>query len=177
MTRPLTPSERQRLRTSANLWRGLLVVLVVVGLAVIFAWPRAPHSDGIHVVNVTGPIASARTAAGFTLVVPVALDPKWRPTSTEFDPAGPSSGASFRIGYVSPSGKYAEFLESNDASVAAQYGPLTSDKTVTIDGVSWAGLERSDGRQVLQRSIGPVTVVVTGSADQAELSALAASLH
>ncbi|MCW2522802.1 MAG: hypothetical protein JWO63_1137, partial [Frankiales bacterium] len=74
MTQPLTPAQRQRLRSPANLWRALIPLLVIVGLAVLLVWPRGQHADGVHVVDINGPIASARTEAGFTLLTPTTLD-------------------------------------------------------------------------------------------------------
>jgi hypothetical protein len=179
VTRPLTAAERQRLRTPANLWRALIPLLGIVGLAVVLAWPRGSYTDGIHIVDITPPIAAARSAAGFTVLAPTGLEPAWRPTSTEFVPAGPFSGATFRIGYVSPTGRYAEFIESNDApeAVAAQYGPLTMDHTVLAGKTTWDGFRRSDGRQLIRHTATGVTVIVTGSAPERELAELAASLH
>ena len=179
MTRPLTSADRQRLRTPAYLWRSLIPLLVIVGLLVLLVWPEGQHSDGVHVVDTVGPIAAARQQAGFTVLTPSGLPGGWRATSTQFTPAAASSKASFRIGYVSPKGQYAEFVESNDAAeaVAAQYGPLAADTAVTVNGDSWDGFRRDNDRQLIRRTINGVTVVVTGSADQTELVQLAASLH
>ena len=179
MTQPLTPSQRQRLRSPANLWRALIPLLVIIGLVVLLVWPRGEHADGVHVIDVNGPIASAQTEVSFTLLRPTTLDPSWRPTSTEFEPAGPDVGATFRIGYVSPTGQYAEFLEGNDApdAVAVQYGPLSADKAVTVNGQQWDGYRRSNNRQLLRHTFSGVTVIVTGSASETELIQLAASLH
>jgi hypothetical protein len=179
VTRPLTPAQRQRLRSPSNLWRALIPLLLIIGLVVLLVWPRGAHFDGVHVIDTTAPIASARTQAGFKLVAPVGLDPKWRPTSTEFVPAAPDSGATFRIGYVSPTGQYAEFIEGNDAAdaIAAQYGPLATDNPVTVDGQQWSGFRRSNDRQLFRHTASGVTVIVTGSASEAQLIQLAASLH
>lgn len=179
VTRPLTASDRQRLRTPAYLWRALVPLLVVVGLLVLFTWPRGQVSDGVHVVDTKGPIATARQQAGFPLLAPTGLSSDWRATSTEFVPAGPDSAATFRIGYVSPNGQYAEFLEGGDApdAVAAQYGPLSVDGTATIAGAVWQRYQTANSRRLLRHTVGKVTVVVTGSAPQAELEQLAASLR
>ncbi|HTZ42247.1 MAG TPA: DUF4245 domain-containing protein [Jatrophihabitans sp.] len=175
MTRPLTSSERQRLRTSGNLWRALIPILLVIGALV--AWERVnePHSDGIHVVDTTAAVAAARQQAGFGLVLPAGLPDGWRPTSTQFEPAGAGSAASFRIGYVTPEQKYAEFYESDDApdAVAAQLGVLTGAGTVA----GWAEYRTSDGRTALRRTFGAVTVLVSGNAGQDELTTLATAMR
>ena len=179
MTRPLTSTERQRLRTPAYLLRALLPLLVLVVLLVVFTWPRAPHSDGIHVID-TGPaISAARGQLGFPIVVPVGLSDRWRPTSTQLQPAGPASGASFRIGYVTPAGQYAELLEGDDApdAVAAQYGPLAAAGTVSIDGTSWDRYRTGDGHSLLRLTTSKRTTIVSGTAQQDELTQLAGSLR
>jgi hypothetical protein len=179
VTQPLTPAERQRLRTPANLWRALIPVLIVVfGLV---AWQRLgePKTNGVHVIDTTAPVAAARQQAGFPLLLPAGLPGGWRPTSTEFVPAAQYSAASFRIGYVTPADKYAEFLESNGPAdaVAAQYGVLTDRGTTQIGGTSWREFRTSDDQTLLRTTRGAVTVVVTGNANSAELATLAGSLR
>ena len=56
VTRPLTPAERQRLRTPANLWRALIpILLLVIGLV---AWQRLgqPKTNGVHVIDTAAPV-------------------------------------------------------------------------------------------------------------------------
>ena len=179
MTRPLTSAERQRLRTSANLWRALLPLLVLVVLLVVFTWPRAPRSDGIHVIDTAPAITAARSQLGFPILAPVGLSDRWRPTSTQLQQAGPDSGASFRIGYVTPAGQYAELLEGDDApdAVAAQYGPLAAAGTVSIGGADWGRYRTSDGHPLLRLTTGKRTTIVSGTAQQDELAQLAGSLR
>jgi Protein of unknown function (DUF4245) len=179
VTRPLTPAERQRLRTPASLWRALIpILLLVLGLV---AWQRVgePHSNGIHVIDTAAPVAAARQQAGFALLLPSGLPTGWRPTSTEFTPAAQYSAASFRIGYVTPANKYAEFLESNGPAdaVSAPYGVLTSQGPTTIAGTAWRTFRTDDGRTLLRATLGKVTLIVTGNAGLPELTTLAASLR
>ncbi len=179
MTRPLTSTERQRLRSPANLWRALLPLLVIVGLLVLFSWPRGQRPDGVHVIDPSGAVAAARQSGGFEPVVPGGLGDRWRPTSAEFVPSGPSGAASLRIGYVSPGGRYAELFESPDApdAVAAQYGPLVSDGSAVVNGVDWSRYQTRAGRPLLRHTAAKVTVIVTGNAGQPELVELAAALR
>lgn len=157
----------------------MLPLLAIVGVLVLLVWPRGQHSDGVHVVDTAGPIAAARQQAGFAVVTPHGLAATWRPTSADFEPPTTTSKATFRIGYVSSASKYAEFLESNDAAdaVAAQYGPLTTDGTITVGSQIWQAFHRSDGRQLLRAEFGSVTVIVTGSASHDELVQLAGSMR
>ena len=179
MTRPLDSADRQRLRTPANLWRALIPLLVIVGLLVLLNRPGDQRSDGVHVIDPGPAISAAREQAGFQVLAPSGLGDRWRPTSTELLPAGPAAPASFRIGYVSPAGRYAELLQSADApdAVAARYGPLVADGTTSIAGASWQQYDTKSGRRLLRHTFGDITVVVTGSASQPELAELAASVH
>jgi Protein of unknown function (DUF4245) len=179
VTRPLNPADRQRLRTPANLWRALIPLLVIVGLVVLLNRPGDQSSDGVHAIDLAPAIAAAQQQAGFPVLAPSGLGERWRPTSTELAPAGPSAPASFRIGYVSPAGRYAELLQSADApdAVAALYGPLTADGTTSIRGVSWLQYDTTAGRRLLRHTFGKVTVIVTGSASQPELAELAGSVQ
>ena len=178
MTRPLNSTDRQRLRTPANLWRALIPLLAIVGLLVLVNRPAGQGSDGVHVIDPGPAIAAARQQAGFQVLAPSGLAERWRPTSTELTPAGPSAPASFRIGYVSPSGGYAELFQSADAAdaVAAQYGPLAAAGATSIAGVSWQQYDTRAGRRLLRHTFGTVTVIVTGSAPQPELAELAGSV-
>ncbi|HEX8081888.1 MAG TPA: DUF4245 domain-containing protein [Jatrophihabitans sp.] len=178
MTRPLNPADRQRLRTPGNLWRALIPLLAIAALLVVFSWPHNQDTDGVRVIDPGPAIAAARQQAGFTVLVPSGLGERWRPTSTELVPGDPAGSASFRIGYVSPAGRYAELLQSADApdAVAAQYGPLVPDGATSIDGVSWQQYQTTAGRRLLRHTFGKVTVIVTGSAEQPELAELATSV-
>jgi len=178
--RPLSASERQRLRTNANLWRALIPLLVIVGVVVIFTWPNGRGSDGVHVVDVSAPIAAAREQAGFEVLAPTGLSGRdWRATSTRFVAASPTAAASFRIGYVSPSGKYAEFTESDDvpAAVLATFGPLDPAPATRVGDQQWQRYQTRDQQDLIVKTMGQVTVVVTGSAPLNELTELAGSLH
>jgi hypothetical protein len=178
VTRPLNPADRQRLRTPANLWRAWLPLLAVVGVVVLLNRPSDRASEGVYVIDPAPAIAAAQRQAGFAVLTPSGLGDGWRPTSTELVPAGPSAPASFRIGYVSPAGKYAELLQSADApdAVAARYGPLVAEGAASIGGASWQQYDTTSGRRLLRHTFGKVTVIVTGSASQPELEELAGSV-
>ena len=179
MTRPLNSADRQRLRTPANLWRALVPLLVVVGLLALVNRPGGQSSDGVHVIDPGPAITAARQQAGLQVLAPSGLGERWRPTSTELTLAGPAAPASLRIGYVSPSGNYAELFQSADApdAVAARYGPLAAAGATSVGGASWQQYETQAGGRLLRHTFGTVTVVVTGSAPQPELAELAGSVR
>ena len=179
MTRPLNPADRQRLRTPANLWRALLPLLALVAVVVLLNRPGEQASEGVHVIDPGPAITAAQRQAGFAVLTPSGLGDRWRPTSTELAPAGPSGPATFRIGYVSPAGKYAELLQSADApdAVAARYGPLAAAGATSIGGARWQQYDTKGGGGLLRHTFGAVTVIVTGSASQPELVELAGSVR
>lgn len=182
----MTATQRARLRTFPYLLRALVPLTLLVLLGVVFAWPRGGDNTKVTQIDPAPAIAQAQLRAPYDLLAPStsgagALGENWRPTSTRID-AGASSADpfAFRIGYVTPEGQYAMFLESNDspAAVLASVGPTRGSGSETIDGQTWATTQTSArGETVLTRTVGVVTLVVTGSATLPELSQLAGSLH
>lgn len=182
----MTSAQRARLRTFPYLLRALVPLTLLVVFAVIFAWPRGDDTAKVQTIDPAPAIAQAQARAPYDLLVPPssgpgALGDGWRPTSTRID-AGPASNDPFvfRIGYVTPAGQYATFLESNDApaAVVASIGATRGQDTETIDGVDWTRASTvARGETVLSRTAGEVTLVVTGSAALDELRTLAGSLR
>lgn len=181
----MTAAQRARLRTFPYLLRALVPLVLLVLLGVLFAWPRGEDNTKVTEIDPAPAIAQAQERAPYDLLAPPASGPGalgegWRATSTRID-AGASSADpfAFRIGYVTPGGEYAMFLESNDspAAVLAVVGPTRGSGSETIEGQTWASTQTSArGETVLTRTVGDVTVVVTGSATLSELSQLAAAL-
>lgn len=182
----MTAAQRARLRTFPYLLRALVPLTLLVLLAVVFAWPRGGDNTKVTEIDPAPAIAQAQERAPYDLLVPPAsgagaLGDDWRATSTRIE-AGASSADpfAFRIGYVTPDGEFAMFLESNDApaAVLASVGPTRGSGSETIEAQTWASTETSArGETVLTRTVGDVTLVVTGSATLSELSELAASLR
>lgn len=181
----MTSAQRARLRTFPYLLRALIPLTLFVVLAVIFAWPRDADETKVTTVDPSPAIAQARERAPYPLLAPApsgpsALGQHWRPTSTRIEAGATDADPfAFRISYVTPDGEYAMFLESDDApaAVAAIAGPTEAKGDHSIDGATWTRAETSKkGETVLTRTIGDVTVLVTGSASLDELSELAGSL-
>lgn len=183
----MTAAQRARLRTFPYLLRALVPLVLLVLFVVVVAWPRGGDTAKVAEIDPIPSIEQAQQRSPYELLVPQttgdrALGEGWRATSTRID-----SGASaadpfgFRIGYLTPSGQYAMFLESNDApaAVLASVGPTRGASSAeTIDGQTWARADTiARGEIVLTRTVGDVTVLVTGSASLPELSTLAASLR
>lgn len=182
----MTAAQRARLRTFPYLLRALVPLTLLVVLAVVLAWPRGEDNTQVNEIDPGPAIAQAQQRAPFELLTPAttgagALSDGWRATSTRIDSAAADTDPFvFRIGYLTPRGQYAMYLQSDDApaAVLASVGPTTGTATETIDGQAWARTETSRrGEIVLTRSVGDTTLLVTGSASLAELSELAASLR
>jgi hypothetical protein len=188
----MTSAERNRLRSFPFLLRGLIPLTILTVLIVILVWPSNPGTAGVHPIDPGPVIAQARQLAPYPILAPAASGPTalpkgWRPTSAQIespdapDPASSgtsSSGFSLRVGYVTPSGEYAQFMESNDSvdAVVAIPGPSTPDGTVLIAAATWNRATLRNGEVLLSRTIDTATFTVTGSAKLAELKTLAASL-
>ena len=191
----MTPAQRARLRTFPFLLRALLPLGLIVLVIVVLTWPRDSGDGGVHPIDPNPAISQARAQAPYPLLAPPASGPGalpsgWQPTSTRIDDASAPDPIDslaltpgvyqFRVWYVTPDRKYAQFQESNDAAeaVLAQAGPRTQSDPVTIAGQTWQRGALSDNGETLLYRTTPdgVTVTVTGSASMAELTTLAEAL-
>jgi hypothetical protein len=84
------------------------------------------------------------------------------------------------IGYLTPGRKYAGFVESDDPlaqPVRDVLGGATPHGSVDIAGVAWTRSTTKRGETALSHTAGAVTLVVTGSASEPELTAVAVALR
>lgn len=157
--------------TSGDMVRSLgLVLLAVIG---IWYLAQPPKSD-VKAIRVIDPVPdiSAYVADVPGAVVPGTLPAAWRPTSSQVGRAPDS----LRVGYVTPSGEFAEFAAST--APRAEYVPsITGDgaerlQPVDVAGSPWEQYREGDGSLSLVRSYGAVTVVVGTKRATAPLSEL-----
>jgi Protein of unknown function (DUF4245) len=150
-------------------------VLLLAGRALIF-----PGSARMPPVGYTDDVAGFRTLAGVPALAPAGLPASWRANAASL--SQPRAGVvQLHVGWAVPGSAYAGLDEATGpgsaviASVLGGRGAAVIG-TTTIDGRSWQ-LRRSDrGEEALTLSGAPVTVVVTGSATDAQLRTLAGSL-
>ena len=173
------PARKRGRETAGDMIRSLgLVLLLVVGLWFL-AQPPDSDEQTIRVVDPTADVA-AFAAAAPGVPVPGALPELWRPTSSVVsgEPAG------LRVGYVTPSGRYAEYAAS--ATPRAEYLPgITGESASRLEAVqagggTWEQYRDGDGSLSLVRSYGPATVVVgtlRASASLEELRTLVGALE
>jgi len=183
-----TPPVPDRLskQTFANMLRSL-VPLVLIILAVVW-WTAFRQSADVQPVKTVDPSTSVQLAAnraGYPLLVPTDLPRGYRPTSVRTDAgnAGEGDPVTLEIGYVTPSEQFAEFVVSDDPHDDAVTGLLadaTPAGSLQIGGDTWTRatrLHERDEETVLSRTVDGVTVVVSGSASEAELETVAGSVQ
>jgi hypothetical protein len=125
-------------------------------------------------------LAAAR--AGYPVVAPDGLPDSYRATSARTDAGDADAGdpVTLEIGYLTPSSEYAGFVVSDDARASAVDDVLDGVQeqgTVDLGGQAWARGTTERGETVLSRTDGDVTVLVTGSASDEELEAVAGAVR
>ena len=155
------PARRRGRETAADMFRSLGVVLLFVLLIWFLAQPPDSDEQEIRVIDPAGDVA-AFSADVPTAPVPAGLPEQWRATSATVlrDPSA------LRVGYVTPSGRYAEYAAST--APREEYLPeITGEEAtrlepVEVAGSSWEQYRDPDGSLSLVRTYGE-TVVVVGS--------------
>jgi len=174
-------------------WSMAVVGGVVLAIFAVVVWQRPEVQGDIRPsVDVEGLINQVTLTDPFPVEQPQDLPSGWTANSAWFESSTDwpgLDGVVMHVGYVTPSGSYAEVKQTNgdhDYAVGewADGGDVVG--VVDIDGRSWQRLESSaTGKQALvlvSDSVDPSqakkapTVIVTGKADWPELEELAASL-
>ena len=172
------PKKRGR-ETAGDMLRSLGLVLVLVVALWFFAQPPDSDEQELRVVDPAVDVA-AFAADVPQAPVPGALPETWRTTSSTYvgDPSG------LRVGYVTPSGRYAEYAASTAAreeylpEIAGE--PSTRLDDVRAGGSTWQQYRDEDGSLSLVRSYGSTLVVVgtvRATASLAELETLVGALE
>ncbi|MBW8765965.1 MAG: DUF4245 domain-containing protein [Geodermatophilales bacterium] len=166
----------------ANMLRSLLP-LVLICLAIVGwnAFRQAPD-EGVRQVDPSTTVALAAARAGYPILAPAGLGKDYRPTSASTDAGNAAEGdpVTLEIGYLTPSEKFAGFVESDDAKAAPLRAVLDGAReqgTEQVGGQTWTRSTTQRGETALSRVVGQATVVVTGSATDDELRAVAASVR
>jgi hypothetical protein len=134
---------------------GLMLVIVAVTLVFVPGLFHPSKSQKVQPYDYSDDVTGFRQVTGLSALTPHGLASGWYSNSARLTHRGPT--ATLYIGWVSPTKKYAALYESNSTSIATA-APRAGDHT-------------------LRRTVGPLSIVITGSASPAELSQLAAALH
>lgn len=172
------PAPRMR-QTARDMVISMAVVLAVVGAFVVMAWRPTP--DPIRVVDPAPVVAAAAASADFAVLEPTGLGSGWRATSARWEPTATSGAVPvLHIGYVTPADQYAQVTQARmdyAPYLAEQTGNGVAEGPQEIGDASWVRMTgENDDRSLVLLADG-VTTVVYGSADWAELTALASSLR
>ncbi|HVT65762.1 MAG TPA: DUF4245 domain-containing protein [Mycobacteriales bacterium] len=142
--------------TVLDMVRSLGLMLVIVAATLIFV-PGLLHpsnSQKVQPVAFADDVRGFRQVTGVPALTPEGLDSGWYANSKNLTYKG--SNATLYIGWVSPSKKYAGLYESTKSDIR-----VSSSRA---------------GDRSVRRRIGKLTILITGSASQAELTELADSL-
>ena len=160
-----------------------LAPLVLICLALV-GWMAFKQSavDTVREVDPSSTVQLAAARAGYPVVAPDGLPDGYRATSARTDAGDADAGdpVTLEIGYLTPSSEYAGFVVSDDARASAVDDVLDGVQeqgTVDLGGQAWARGTTERGETVLSRTDGDVTVLVTGSASDEELEAVAGAVR
>jgi hypothetical protein len=174
--------ERAGRLNAANMLRSLLPLVVICLLLVGWQTFRSSGDVGVRTVDPSSTVQLAAARASYELVVPSDLDEGYRTTSARTDAGGAEEGdpVTLEIGYLTPEEEFAGFVVSDDRDadpLADVLDGAQGQGTVDIAGQRWDRATTVDGETALTREAGGATVLVTGSAADDELEAVAASVE
>jgi hypothetical protein len=165
--------------------RSLGLVAIVLLIWLYFSHPRS--SDAIREVEWAPVAAAAAEVASYEVLAPPVAFP-WPATSARVEPQ-PDGTLGWRAGFYTPDEEYAAVLQRGEfpeQAAAAQQEWIEAETrngvaggTVTIGGREWTRMEGDptpDERRSLVLVEDGTATVVTGSAEWAELEALATTL-
>jgi Protein of unknown function (DUF4245) len=181
-----TPSpavQRAARMNAANMVRSLLPLVVIC--LVIVAWTafrQSPDVDPIREIDPSSTVDLAAARASYTVLYPQGLPEGYRSTSARTDAGVAEQGdpVTLEIGYVTPSEEFAGFVVSDDRRadpVAAVLDGAVEEGTVDVGGQAWTRSTTEDDETALSREADGVIVLVSGSASEEELEAVAAAVQ
>jgi len=162
-----------------DMMRSMLVLVLAVGVlwavnSLLFSQDTATP---VRAVSYRGQLADARQLAGYRVLAPSGLGPRWVPTSVDLGRSGRS--VRWHLGFLTPDREYVG-LEQGDRAprrVVAQFvGGLRPSGALTVGGSPWR-LYRGETDTALVRQDGGVATVVVGTAPTGDLAAFARSLR
>ncbi|WP_345655275.1 DUF4245 domain-containing protein [Streptomyces tremellae] len=161
--------------------RGMILSLLVIGAAVAVIYTLfIPHDDkggsAVKRVDYRVELLTARRAAPYPVAAPTGLPKTWKPTSVTYDG---SDGHAWHLGFLDPHGEYVAVEQSTSPAKGyvadVSQNARNTGRTQEIAGRRW---QRWTGGHydALVSTEGGATTVVTGTASQQDLTAMAAAL-
>jgi hypothetical protein len=179
---PSSAADRASRLNAANMLRSLLPLVVICLLIVGWQAFRQSGDEQIRTVDPSSTVRATANRASYPLVVPTGLAAGYRTTSvhTNSGSAGQGDPVTLQIGYLTPKGEYAGFVESDDPRADALTAVLDGARekgSVQLAGGTWTRETTGRGETALVQRSGDVTVVVTGSASDRELETVAGAVR
>jgi hypothetical protein len=154
------------------------MVVLLIPLALVVAIFRLRGGEDVQIVDPSSAIASAQSAKLFPVAAPNGLAAGWRPLSAQF--ARDGATGTLRVGYLTPKDGQVQLIESNEDTASlssrefADQARLTG--TTTVAGSAWQAYQVRGNEPALVLTSPERTIIVIGSADPAELEALATAV-
>jgi hypothetical protein len=175
-------ARRRGTETVGDMIRSISLVLVPVALVAAVAILSSPRSPTIRDVDAAPAIEAARQTAPFTVVTPEPLPEGWTTTNASIDGGG--DVVTLRLDYVTATGTYVGFAQTNDGEAAdvvlAQLPDAAPDGSSDVDGQAWDRWRESgvqDPDVALVRQGEDSVVLLVGSGDYSELDDVASRLR
>jgi hypothetical protein len=167
---------------AANMARSMLPLVLICLALVGWAALRQNPDDPVIEVDPTSSVQSSAQRAGYELLVPTGLPDGYRPTSARTTAASAEEGdpVTLEIGYLTPQLAFAGFVISDDRGaepVRRVLDDAEEQGTESIGGRTWTRETTARGETAYVLETGDATVLVSGSASEAELTEVAASLR
>ncbi len=166
-------------KTITDMVRSLVVVLVVIGAILLVTW--RPQPDPVRVIDPQPTLAIARAQASYPVLAPTGLSDQWRPTSARWQPTAASlPDVAWHLGVVTPDDQYVQLAQS--ATTNAGFITEQTQRGRPVDGGTpgWQRYEATGSNGEVTRSmvtvVDGVTIIVSGTADWAEIETFALSL-
>ncbi|MGH2598404.1 MAG: DUF4245 domain-containing protein [Dehalococcoidia bacterium] len=171
------PEKSEGPRRPRDLALSLAVLLVPIGL-IVALFQFLGGDQEIVTVDPQPAIAQARDA-GLSVAAPRGLSDDWKTTSAVIRTFGVAT--TLRIGYVTPTGGFAQVIQSNADPESLLRRELGGGKRPTgverIGGAQWQAHPGRGQERALVLTEPERTILVLGKASAKELRALAASLR
>ncbi|MFV2017149.1 DUF4245 domain-containing protein [Micromonospora sp. LOL_023] len=152
----------------------LVPILLVFGVYQVFLGGNDPVE-----IDPGPAYEQARAAGELPVSEPVGLGPGWTAVRAVYRPAGPD-GPTLRVGYVTPDGGTLQVVQSARPAPQLLVAELTSTAqpqgSVEVGATTWQWYAARPGERALVWLAPQRSVLVVGSAPEAELTAMAAAL-
>jgi hypothetical protein len=169
-------------RRRGGSWRDMAYSLAILLVPIIIAvgvWQYLSSDHQVNTIDPAGTVQQAREAGRFPVATPTGLSSDWHATSAANSIKGDT--LTMRIGYITPSGGFAQLVESNDDSARLLSGTVPSGArpggAERIAGRDWSRYTGEKDREVLALLEPHRTVLVVGQTSDSELRELALSLR